>query len=275
MTGWILYKKEDACKNRGYIDLFTAKAKEYDINLACIYLEDLVFDHLSTARELPDFVINRSRSADAAAFFETKNCRVFNPSVVSRICNHKMLTYQFMQKHQIPIMETVYTQEDAASLGFPIVVKPACGHGGDMVSLVKDVKELKNIICQIHEKYGSDSDIVYQKCASDTARDLRVYILNKKVLACMLRQGVNHSDIRSNYSLGGQATFVTLNDEEEAYVMQIVNLLPFDCVGIDFIYHNGHPVFNEIEDAVGARMLYANTDIDLVSDYMKYIYFTL
>ncbi|NLG03805.1 MAG: ATP-grasp domain-containing protein [Clostridia bacterium] len=277
MTAWIIYQDKDAKKNKAYIERFTAEAQTYGVTLSCVLLEDLFPDlhqlpENKLFEELPDFVINRSRSGKAAAYFESNNCRVFNPAVVSSICNDKMLTYQLAARHHIPMMETCYTQEDAFSLGFPLVVKPACGHGGHLVSYVRNADELISIINQIHADYGLNCHIIYQKCASDPARDLRVYLLNKKILACMLRQGNDKADIRSNYSLGGQAKQVSLSSEEERLVFQIAELLPFDCVGIDFIYHMGHPIFNEIEDAVGARMLYAHTDIDIVSSYMKYIY---
>lgn len=48
----------------------------------------------------------------------------------------------------------------------------------------------------------------------------------------------------------------------------------FGLVGIDLIYDNGHPVLNEIEDVVGARMLYAHTEINLVGRYIDYIRLT-
>ena len=37
------------------------------------------------------------------------------------------------------------------------------------------------------------------------------------------------------------------------------------------IYNNGRPVVNEIEDAVGTRMLYSLTDIDPVREFVVHI----
>ena len=44
-----------------------------------------------------------------------------------------------------------------------------------------------------------------------------------------------------------------------------------DYYGIDFVFDNGKAVFNELEDAVGARMVYANTEIDIIGMYIDYI----
>ena len=52
---------------------------------------------------------------------------------------------------------------------------------------------------------------------------------------------------------------------------RIVEEFDFGLVGIDFIYDEGRPVFNEIEDVVGARMLYSLTDIDIADRYLEFI----
>ena len=52
---------------------------------------------------------------------------------------------------------------------------------------------------------------------------------------------------------------------------QIASLLKPALVGIDFIFHEGKTYINEIEDAVGTRMLYQYTDLQIVDMYMAYI----
>jgi hypothetical protein len=40
---------------------------------------------------------------------------------------------------------------------------------------------------------------------------------------------------------------------------------------VDFLFHQGRLLFNEIEDAVGTRMLYALGERDIVRDYLAFI----
>ena len=47
--------------------------------------------------------------------------------------------------------------------------------------------------------------------------------------------------------------------------------MDYDYIGIDFVFNNGKIVFNEIEDTVGARMVYAKTYIDILRLYCEYI----
>ena len=40
---------------------------------------------------------------------------------------------------------------------------------------------------------------------------------------------------------------------------------------MDFVFDKGKIVFNEIEDSVGARMIYSKTNIDIIKEYCEYI----
>ena len=58
---------------------------------------------------------------------------------------------------------------------------------------------------------------------------------------------------------------------------KIVELFDFGMVGIDFIIgDSGELIFNEIEDVVGARMLYqCMPGVNLVGKYLRFIKETL
>ena len=54
--------------------------------------------------------------------------------------------------------------------------------------------------------------------------------------------------------------------------MKVSGLLEADYIGIDLIRDGGRYVFNEIEDAVGARMLYEVSELDAAGLFMEYIF---
>lgn len=110
---------------------------------------------------------------------------------------------------------------------------------------------------------------VYQKPASDLGRDLRVWLIGGKIICAVLRE--SETDFRSNYCLGGSARIYPLSERERALVYKISSLIKSDYIGIDFVFDGGRAVFNEIEDAVGARMVYDKTDIDILRLYCEYI----
>lgn len=195
------------------------------------------------------YVINRTNDYKVGKRFEEKGIRVFNPSEFSRLANDKQLCYDFMEKNEIEIMPTRYK-------GVPFVKKPRDGHGGTGV-----------IMCNSAEEY--DENFVCQKPASDLGKDLRVWVIKNEIVASVLR--VSKTDFRSNFCLGGEAFVYSLSDEEREKAKKIISILNGDYYGIDFVFNNGKIVFNEIEDAVGARMLYENTDVDILFEYCNYI----
>ncbi len=195
------------------------------------------------------FVINRTNDYKIAERFEKRGIRVFNPSSFSRLANDKQACYDFMEKNGVKIMPTRYR-------GVPFVKKPRDSHGGEGV-----------VMCFNESDY--DENAVCQKPASDLGKDLRVWVIGGEIIASMLR--VSETDFRSNFCLGGEALPYELSEEETKEVKKIISLVKGDYYGIDFVFDGGKIVFNELEDAVGARMLYEKTEIDILKLYTEYI----
>ena len=195
------------------------------------------------------YVINRTNDYRVGERFEKWGIRVFNPSGFSRLANDKQACYDFMEKNGIEVMPTRFASA-------PFIKKPKDGHGGEGV-----------IMCMSEAEY--DEAFVCQKPASDLGRDLRVWIIGGEIIASFLR--VSKTDFRSNFCLGGEAVPYSLSEEETAEVKKIIPLVNGDYYGIDFVFDKGKIVFNELEDAVGARILYEKTDIDILKLYCEYI----
>ena len=121
----------------------------------------------------------------------------------------------------------------------------------------------------INKSEPFENGFVYQKPASDLGKDLRVWLIGGKIEAAILRESKN--DFRANFCLGGRASLYLLSDEEKRLIYKIASLIKYDYIGIDFVFNSGKIVFNEIEDSVGARMLYSLTDIDIIKRFCGHI----
>lgn len=321
LKGYLLYEPEDAKKNTGFIDMFLKEAQRCNVTLSLLLTTDSRLHAKSQTSAhtdascswqidmeklaYPDFIINRSRIPALSKALEQCGIHVFNNSKVCEICNDKEQTYSYLKEYGIPFMDfcqiarnqddteaqtaadssffALYTKK-ARQFGYPFVLKPVGGHGGMHVVFIENKEHLYNELLSIRNDYGYIPKLIFQRCASDVGKDLRVYVLNGKIIAGMMRTGANCDskqsrcedssgihEIRANFSLGGTASIHPLTEEETALTIKISAALPADLVGIDFIYHNGHAVFNEIEDVVGTRMLYSCTSIDIVKEYMNHI----
>jgi gamma-F420-2:alpha-L-glutamate ligase len=166
------------------------------------------------------------------------------------------------------------------------VIKAVDGHGGSQVFLINERQnnnpeegietldysgeEMDGVRQYILNGIGS-SDVVIQPFTGSRCQDLRVYVIGKEIIAAVLRTAA--SGFKSNYSLGGEVRLYELSEQELVIVNIIIDEFDFGLVGIDFIIgDNGELIFNEIEDVVGARMLYQTSEINIVERYLSYIY---
>ena len=235
MSGVLIYTKEEAERNRFAVSKFKEKLG--------VKLVD------ESYKGSADFVINRTNDYKTAEYFEQKGIRVFNPSTLSRLANDKQLCYEFMADKGIEIMPVNYK-------GIPVVKKKIDGHGGAEVEMLTEAEAFQK-------------GYVYQKPCDTPGKDLRVWVLGGEIVTAILRE--SKTDFRSNFCLGAAATPYNLNSDEKKLVKKITALVKSDYIGIDFIFNGGRLVFNEIEDTVGARMVYDKTDIDIISLYCEYI----
>jgi len=260
MTGWLVYSREGAERNQTFIDFWFQAAKESGVHLEPRYVDEPIPDNK------PDFAVVRDMNPSYSKSLELRGINVFNPSVVSEICNDKWKTYCLADRLGLPFPDTVFVPDPALMHPFPYpyVLKACIGHGGTQVFMVTNDYEAKKA-CQALAGIPS----VLQKPVSDLGKDLRVYVLGKKVIASMLR--VSNTDFRSNFCLGGSAVPYELSAHEQLIVNSFADALPFGLVGVDLIFDHGKAVFNEIEDVVGCRMLYGLTDVKPVELYLSYI----
>ena len=260
VKGILVYTSADAEYNKWFIDHIIEEGRKCNLDIRLV---------LSDKEEIPDnkysFAIVRNRDSKLCKRLEENNIRCFNSSYVVNIGNDKWEMYKDFNSAGIPVM---YTQK--TKLPYPFVMKPVNGHGGENVYLIKNADEYKRAIdTNPDEKTG---EFIFQVPATEKGRDIRVYVVGGIILTAMERIAVDtEKDFRSNYSLNGNAKEHALTDEELKLAAKVADHIKADFVGIDLIYNNGKPVVNEIEDAVGTRMLYSLTDIDPVREFVAHI----
>ena len=260
VKGILVYTSADAEYNKWFIDHIIEEGRKCNLDIRLV---------LSDKEEVPDndidFAIVRNRDSKLCKRLEENNIRCFNSSYVVNIGNDKWEMYKDFNAAGIPVM---YTQR--TKLPYPFVMKPVNGHGGENVYLIKNADEYESVISNIPD--DRQGDLIYQVIATEKGRDIRVYVVGGIILTAMERIAVDtEKDFRSNYSLNGNAKEHALTDEELKLAAKVADHIKADFVGIDLIYNNGRPVVNEIEDAVGTRMLYSLTDIDPVREFVAHI----
>ena len=256
ISGLIIYSHIDQDKNTWFIDKCIKSFKDRGVSL--IYKEENeVLDYLRNNEV--SFAIYRGRNYKLVESLEEKGIRCFNNYFTNKIANDKYLTYQFLSSLNMPVVPSFSSLEEVGE--FPLIMKSVDGHGGQEVYLIKDKKA-----AETNKK--ANKRYVYQRYYPNNS-DLRLYVLNKQVIGAVLRQ--NKNDYRSNFSLGGEVKAYKPSQRLVGLATKVATLLNADYIGVDFIKVNNKWCINEVEDPVGARMLYKTSDIDVVELFVDYI----
>lgn len=282
MEAWIIYGSKEAKKNSHYIDLYREEGKQRGITFRLLLTENMTMGcdergcyllYEGVRQENPDFAIVRVIYPLLSFHLEEMGIPIYNSSRVACLCNDKARTYQFLAARGIRCVPTVFGRHEEVTekcselekCGVHLsemVVKTVDGHGGSQVFLASDRENI--------EKKSGHSSFVIQPKIHGKGQDIRVYIIGNEIVAAVCRSATK--DFRANFSLGGKVRLYELSEEERKLVNQITRLFSFGMVGIDFIVDDeGRFLLNEIEDVVGARMLYQCSNINLVGRYLDYI----
>lgn len=273
MRGWLVYSKERMERNGAYARMHEQWCKAHGIKLRTIVIEESppYLGPTEAQLPLPDFAIFRCENTALRSLLEHQGVFVSNGSRIGIIANDKLASYEFARGLGIPHLEAHRLSASTAErMGFPLVIKPRDGHGGTGVQKVESPAELRSFV-RDNVAPGTQDAWLCQRLAPVVGKDLRVYVLGNRVLASMLRTAPRGAFL-SNYCQGGAAARYELAPSEERFVRKIAHALGSGYYGIDFLFDaHGRLLFNEIEDVVGSRMLYAHTSIDAVHEHLSWI----
>lgn len=273
---WLLYEDCDFAVNQGFAKMMQERAERFGLNIEPVLLSQLSLSMNESGHPFclrdgvpsrPDAVLSRQRHAWISEHFECMGIPVYNNSRVCAICNDKRVTHQFLQGLPMPrsvFFSPVLPQPPA---DYPVILKPACSHGGDRVTLVQNADEWREAASRIHPE-----PMLQQAVATGAGRDLRVYVLHGKILAGVMRTA--QSGVVSNFKKGGHVELHELTPEERSLAEAVIRRFdeagaPLHMAGVDLLYDHGHPVIGEVEDVVGSRMLYQTSDVDIVTLYLE------
>ena len=186
--------------------------KRRDMEL--VFLDDrrLVFD--LEGRPEVDVVlersINHSRAMHALRLFEGVGTPCVNAYEVARRCGDKILTAATLRECGVPQPElrVAFTPESALTaieeLGYPVVLKPAVGSWGRLLSKINDrdaaetILEHKAILGSYHHSIFFVQEYVEKK-----GRDIRTFVVGDECVAAIYRTSEHWI---TNTARGGRAT---------------------------------------------------------------------
>ena len=294
MNGWILYKNKiaESWETQKLVEEF----KKQDIKIRVVHPDDVdIFvdrdDRKSIlvagkARALPDFVIPRTGSGTTyfikaiIRHLERLGVILINGSDSIDTVKDKLYTQQVLGESNLPVPKTLLVKHPInvewveQNIGFPAIIKTLSGSFGAGVFLTENKKQYKQLV-KMAEITKKSYNIIVQEFIEDSwGKDIRVFVLNGKVIGCMMRQSTD-DDFRANITRGGEGIPYQITEEIEFLGGESARLLGLDIAGVDLLFSNGGYKICEVNSSPGFEGMDKFTHTNIAEDIVNFVKYKL
>jgi len=255
VSGWLLVKPQfqDSYETKRLVEEFDdsdVKIRVIDPNEIDIFVNK---DNKSSilvngeSLPLPKFVFPRTGSGTSyyikavIRHFERMGVVVINSSEAIDNVKDKLYSHQILAQSNLDIPKTLLLKHPIdvdfveKHLGFPVIIKTISGSYGKGVFIAETKKQLSQLITMA-ELTNSRYDIIIQEFIKDTwGKDLRVLVVNNKVVGCMMRKATDE-DFRANLNRGGEGFPYEVNEQIEWLAVESTKALGLDISGVDLLF---------------------------------------
>jgi len=290
MNGWILYKNKisESYETQKLIEEF----EKQGIKVRVVHPDDIdIFvdrdDRKSIlvagrTRQLPDFVMPRTGSGTTyfikaiIRHLERLGVVLINGSDAIDNVKDKLYTQQILGESKLPVPKTLLVKHPInlewveTNINFPVIIKTLSGSFGAGVFLAENKKQLEQLV-KMAEITKKSYNIIVQEFIKDSwGKDIRVFVLNKKVIGCMMRQSTD-DDFRANITRGGEGIPYQITDEIEWLGGESARLLHLDIAGVDLLFNNGSYSICEVNSSPGFEGMDKFTKTNIAEDIVNFV----
>ena len=248
-------------------------------DMEVVFLDDrrLVFD--LEARPEVDVVlersINHSRAMHALRLYEGVGTPCVNTYEVARRCGDKILTAASLRDNGVPQPELriAFTPDSALAaieeLGYPVVLKPAVGSWGRLLSKVNDrdaaetILEHKSILGSYHHSIFFVQEYVEKK-----GRDIRSFVVGDECVAAIYRTSEHWI---TNTARGGRATKCPVTRELAEISLRAAAAMGGGVLAVDLFETAGGLLVNEVNYTMEFRNSIDVTGVNIPERVVSYL----
>ena len=292
MNGWILYKNniEESYETQKLIEEF----EKQEITVRVVHPDevDIFVDRddrksirvAGKSRPLPDFVIPRTGSGTTyfikaiIRHLERLGVILINGSDSIDNVKDKLYTQQVLGQSNLPVPKTLLVKHPINvefvenNIGYPSIIKTLSGSFGAGVFLCENRKQLQQLLKMAEITKPSYNIIIQEFIKESHGKDLRVLVVNGKVVGCMMRQSVD-DDFRANITRGGEGIPYQIDDEIEWLGGESSRLLNLDIAGVDLLFDKEGYRICEVNSSPGFEGMdkYCKTNVaEQIVTYVKH-----
>ncbi|MEW6506844.1 MAG: lysine biosynthesis protein LysX [Bacteroidota bacterium] len=219
--------------------------------------------------------INHSRALHSLKLFEAAGVKCVNTYNVATICGDKLLTSVALSENNVPQPEVrVAFMEDSAlkaieEMGYPVVLKPAVGSWGRLLSKVND-RDAAEAILEHKTVLGSYHHSIFyiQKYVEKKGRDIRSFVVGDKCIAAIYRTSPHWI---TNTARGGLATNCPVTDELNDVSVRAAKAVGGGIVAIDVFETEDGLMVNEVNYTMEYKNSVTTTGVNIPQKMVEYI----
>ncbi|MDQ7816871.1 MAG: lysine biosynthesis protein LysX [Melioribacteraceae bacterium] len=219
--------------------------------------------------------INHSRALHGLRLFEAAGIKCVNSYAVATICGDKLLTSVALSENRVaqPEIRVAFTEESAMKaieeMGFPVVLKPAVGSWGRLLSKIND-KDAAEAILEHKTVLGSYHHSIFyiQKYVEKKGKDIRSFVVGDKCIAAIYR---NSSHWITNTARGGVATNCPVTEELNDISVRAAKAVGGGIVAIDVFETEEGLMVNEVNYTMEYKNSITTTGVNIPGKMVEYI----
>ncbi|MFZ1290116.1 MAG: lysine biosynthesis protein LysX [Melioribacteraceae bacterium] len=253
-------------------------SKRKNVNLTMIDDRELKFDlkkNKFTFDAVIERSINHSRALHALRLFESAGLKCVNSFKVASVCGDKLLTSTALQDAGIPqpSVKIAFTEESALAaieeMGYPVVLKPAVGSWGRLLSKINDrdaaesILEHKTVLGSYHH-----SIFYIQQYVEKKGRDIRSFVVGDNCIAAIYRTSPHWI---TNTARGGVATKCEVTNEIAELSIKAAKAVGGGVVALDIFETDEGFQVNEVNYTMEFKNSITTTGVNIPEHIVDYV----
>lgn len=219
--------------------------------------------------------INHSRALHALRLFKSLGIPCVNSYDVSQTCGDKILTAVALKDNDVPqpALRIAFTEESALeaieSLGYPVVLKPAVGSWGRLLSKVND-RDAAETILEHKTVLGSYHHSIFfiQKYVQKRGRDIRAFVVGDECIAAIYRTSEHWI---TNTARGAVATNCPVTPELAELCVNAARAVGGGVLAVDVLEGEGGFLVNEVNYTMEFRNSIDTTGVNIPDRVIDYV----
>jgi len=220
--------------------------------------------------------INHSRALYALRIMSGWGIKTVNTYEVADCCGNKFLTTMALLRDKVPSPRTfiAFSQESALAaieqLGYPVVMKPAIGSWGRLLSKIND-RDAAETILEHKETLGSYHHSVFyiQEYIEKPQRDIRAFVVGDECICAIYRYSEHWI---TNTARGGQAQNCPVTPELNELSVAAGKAVGGGVVAVDLLETpDGRLLVNEVNYTMEFRNSIETTGVDIPGRIVDYV----